>query len=311
MLPPSASGRGEPRFQIAEQDGAFGGDRADLHLGARLRQLIQAGELGRVEEHRGRHLLAPGPEVHVAEVEPRDGHAPAAQPHRIADLAQQEERPRRLRALAARLQHLGGGVEAHDLEVDPRRDGQRHGRARQHVAGGLVVRHQDALRVQGRQPRLQDLAMNEPVVDAHQRNARWAQPILRNDSLRWPMERWPASARSCAICAMGLPLARSPESLSSIGRLTPVTTSTWRSVRKETHRLVGDPPSRSVRSRTPSPWSTFWMAAFKSERTSGELATMLTGATCGRPPTTPSAVRIISSASLPWVATTTPIMDAI
>src|SRR5437763_8686125 len=50
------------------------------------------------------------------------------------------------------------------------------------------------------------------------------------------------------------------------------------------------------------------MASFRSPRMSGEVATTLTAATCSRGPTTASAVRIISSASLPCVASTTPIM---
>ena len=78
-----------------------------------------------------------------------------------------------------------------------------------------------------------------------------------------------------------------------------MTTSTVPSVRKETHRFVGDPPSRSVSSSTPSPSFTRWIASLRSARTFGELATMLTGATWASGPTTVSAVRIISSASLP------------
>src|SRR5205085_10648286 len=125
----------------------------------------------------------------------------------------------------------------------------------EHVSRRFVVGHEDPVSVQRRQPSLEHLAVDEAVVDAHEGDARGrlAQPRLRSDLLTCPTERWPASARSCAIWAIGLPLARSPESLSNMGRLTPVTTSTLRSVRNDTQRLVGEPPSRSVRRSTPSP----------------------------------------------------------
>jgi hypothetical protein len=123
--------------------------------------------------------------VHVAQVQLRNRHSGFTQRDGVAHIAQQDQRAGRLRALASWTEQPGRRLHAQHLEVDAWRDRQRHRGARQDVPGRFVVGHQDAVRVERREPGLQDLAVHETVVDAHQRHAwRLDQPILRIESLR-------------------------------------------------------------------------------------------------------------------------------
>ena len=104
---------------------------------------------------------------------------------RIANIAQEHQRAGPLRSPSPRPQHLRRRLQPHHLELDAGWNRQRHRRAREHVAGGFVVRHQDRGGIEGRKPCLQHLSVHEAVVHANHGDAqgRLAQPILRSDSL--------------------------------------------------------------------------------------------------------------------------------
>src|SRR5207248_9755448 len=257
-----------------------------------------------VEVRRGGYLPPPVGEVDVAQVQPRNREAVLGESDRVAYVADEEQGAHAGHALSPGPQEVGGRGQLEHLELHLGRDGERHRRARQHVAGGLVVGDQDAVRVERRQPRLEHLAVHEPVVDADQGHARGVlHPILpRKRSDAWPIAFCPASATSRASCSIGFPAARSETSFSTMGRFTPVTTSTFSSVRQGRHSCVGDPPSRSVSSSTPSPPSTARIASSILWRTAGSLASTFTVRTAASWPTTPSAVLSSSSASFPCAA---------
>src|SRR3954467_8742656 len=63
------SGSGEAGLDLRKLQRRLARPGADLHVRPLRLELLQRGELGLIEEHRRRDLLAPGPEVHVAEVE--------------------------------------------------------------------------------------------------------------------------------------------------------------------------------------------------------------------------------------------------
>src|SRR5260370_39910170 len=90
------SGGGEARLEVAERERRFGRNGARLDARPLRGELVEGGDVARVEEDRGRHLLAPGCKVHVAEVELRDGNSGIVQRDGVAYLPQEHQRPRRL-----------------------------------------------------------------------------------------------------------------------------------------------------------------------------------------------------------------------
>src|SRR5262249_54839853 len=98
-------------------------------------------------------------------------------------------------------------------------------------------------------------------------------------------------------------------SLISIGRLTPVITSTRSVARNVIPRFDGVPPNMSVSTSTPSSPLTRSIACEISSRASftSSCQPIDTAVNCGRSPTIISAAFTSSVASCPWVTTTTPI----
>src|SRR5579871_4570102 len=105
--------------------------------------------------------------------------------------------------------------------------------------------------------------------------------------------------------------ARTLASLTSIGRLMPANTSTLGRLITEMARLDGVPPNMSVRMATPSPVSTRLTAAMMSLRrpSTSSSGPMVTASIWSCGPTTCSRAARNSTASLPWVTSTTPIIE--
>src|SRR5580692_5199298 len=119
----------------------------------------------------------------------------------------------------------------------------------------------------------------------------------------------PASWAAATASASGHS-SRTFASLTSIGRLMPASTSTLGRLITEMARLDGVPPNMSVRMATPSPLSTRLTASMMSLRRSSTSSSgpMVTASIWPWGPTTCSNAERNSTASRPWVTSTTPIM---
>src|SRR5262245_8949499 len=118
---------------------------------------------------------------------------------------------------------------------------------------------------------------------------------------------WSRSERATSVRSR---CSRRFAALMSIGRLTPVTTSTLFASRNVIPRFDGVPPNISVASSTPSGPCTRAIAAAISSRASctSSCQPMDTAVKVGRSPTMVSVAFTSSVASCPWVTTTTPII---
>src|SRR5205823_1485674 len=306
LLPrlPGAKALGDRR----QRHGRLGGHRSRLDLGPRRAELLEGFDLGGVEIDGRRHLRAALREMDISQIEMREGDPLLPQGGGVAHVAHEDQRPRSGRPWSAGTEHGRDLRDGGDVEGDLLGNGERHRGAGERVRGHLVVGDQDPLRGERRHPGLEHLSVDEPVVDAYQSDPRGNGHLIafRNSSEAWPMALRADSASSAAISPMGSGFWRSEIAFRTMGRFTPVTTSTLRSARNERQSWVGDPPRRSVSKRTPSPRSTLAMASAIRPRESGSAAETATPATFSSGPTTPSAVRMSSSASFPCEAMTTP-----
>src|SRR3954470_5179684 len=298
----------EARGDGGEGDRHFRGHGPALDLDSGGREPPQRLDFRRVEMDRRRHLLAPGREVDVAEVEMPERDPSLVQGDRIAHVADEKQGASRRRSRPSGTKHRCDIGDGRHPERHLARHREPHRRPRERVPGDLVIGDQDGLHGECRHPRLQHLSVDEPGVDPDERDPGGTAHCIafRSCSDAWPIDLRADSASCEAISPMGKEAARSDVALSTMGRFTPVTTSTLRSARKDRQSCVGDPPSRSVSKRTPSPWSTFVIASAIFDRESGCVAETATASTLAIEPTTPSAVRMSSSASFPCEATTSP-----
>src|SRR5215218_8025749 len=105
-------------------------------------------------------------------------------------------------------------------------------------------------------------------------------------------------------------LWRAFANLTSMGRLTPPSTSTLGRLMQEIARSEGVPPNMSVRMATPSPLSTRLTASMMSLRQRAESSSAQTvmASICFCGPITCSSAALNSSARRPWVTSTRPII---